>query len=452
MLSKGLLNEIENKSKELASLKPLSIENQNKLDKKIRLEFNYNSNHLEGNTLTYGETELLLIFDQTDGTHDYREYQEMEAHDVALRMITEEAKDIERPLTEQFIRSLNEHLLVKPFYKDAITQDGTEIRKQIIPGKYKTTPNSVLLANGEMFHYTAPSEVEKEMADLVAWYNEKEGKETPVLLAALVHYRFVRIHPFDDGNGRTARLLMNYILLKNNLPLVVIKSEAKKDYLAALNKADTGDTSAFVQYIGQQLLWSLDLSIKAAKGESIDEDDDLDKELELLKRDLKGLPNEFERKRSYGEINQLMNKSIVPLFIDLSSKILKIEELFVETVPFLTIKTYNKQHKNNNIYLLKDLQEENEITKHHFKNEMIEDAALNFYLTALKKSASMKNIKYILNVQLHEYHYIVYDDNQKKDLIKRPYGRFLTTSQINTIVKSVMGNIIEEIKLSTNIN
>ncbi len=81
---KELINNIESLKNAFINLQPLSVENQQRLDKKIRLEWNYNSNHIEGNTLTYGETVLLLIFDQTKGNHEFREYEEMKSHDVAL--------------------------------------------------------------------------------------------------------------------------------------------------------------------------------------------------------------------------------------------------------------------------------------------------------------------------------------------------------------------------------
>lgn len=454
MLSSKLLNEIKKKSELLNSLKPLSQENQNKLDKKFRLEFNFNSNHLEGNTLTYGETELLLIFDQTEGTHDFREYQEMQAHDVALKMVQEEAAEAERPLLENFIRELNAKLLVKPFWKDASTADGQSTRKEIIPGEYKKTPNSVRLANGEIFDYSAPGDVQKEIAELVSWFNEKSESEDSVLLASLLHYRFVRIHPFDDGNGRTARLLMNYVFAKNNLPLVIIKSAEKKEYLAALNKADTGDLSAFVEYIGNRLLWSLDLSIKAAKGENIDEDDDLDKELELLKQELKQVPNEFEKKKTYEEIEAIMNKSVVPLFWELNRNISKIEELFVEIYSSIVIETF-KQRVNGQspiILIFEDLQKEYELTGKYIVDRMIEDVNLSFYFIALKKTITKKDIRCELHLKFEDYHYIIHDNITKQDIIRIPYGRFFTKSEINTIVKSVMTYIISEIKSVTNIN
>jgi len=447
MLSKNLLSEIKRRSELLNSLKPLSPENQAKLDKKFRLEFNFNSNHLEGNTLTYGETELLLIFDQTEGTHDFREYQEMQAHDVALKMIQEEASDQERPLTEQFIRSLNAKLLVKPFWKEAITADGQPTRKQIIPGEYKKTPNSVRLANGEIFAYSSPEDVQNEIAELVAWFNEKSETEDPVLLAAMLHYRFVRIHPFDDGNGRTARLLMNYVFSKNNLPLVIIKSAEKKDYLAALNKADTGKINAFVEYIGNQLLWSLDLSIKAAKGDNIDEDDDLDKELELLKQELKQIPDEFEKEKTYLDVVRIMENSIVPLFLEIDSKLEKIKELFAQFKSNINILHISQNGYHEDL----SFSSEDFLFTNPLNDYQIISAKINFECIALKKSIRQKNITYTLKIEFDGYNYRIFNIVDNEESIILPYKNLLSKYNIDSIVKSVMRYVINEIKQATNL-
>jgi Fic family protein len=78
------------------------------------------------------------------------------------------------------------------------------------------------------------------MTDLVRWYNaaSEQGELTPIELAALLHYRYIRIHPFEDGNGRIARLLVNYVLLRNNFPMVVIKTDDKNNYLKMLHLCD----------------------------------------------------------------------------------------------------------------------------------------------------------------------------------------------------------------------
>lgn len=284
-----LYQQIDAKHKELLSLTPISTTNEERLWKKFRLEWNYNSNHLEGNTLTYQETELMLIFDQApNGKHTVREIEEMKAHDVVVLMIRQWASDAARLLTESDIRTLNEKLLVRPFWKEALTQDGQQTRRLIKVGEYKEFPNSVHLPTGEMFHYADPQEVPARMHALMEWYRKASETDHPLWVAAKFHYDFVRIHPFDDGNGRLARLLMNYHLLRTDFPPAIIKSANKKSYLAALNRADVGDFEAFVQYIGEQLLWSLDLSIRAAKGENIEEAGDWGKEIEILKREAEG--------------------------------------------------------------------------------------------------------------------------------------------------------------------
>ena len=285
-MTTDILNYIDQLSATYNSLLPMSPENQRRWDKKVRLEFNYNSNHIEGNTLTYGETELLLLFDETHGSRPMRDYEEMKAHDVAFQKIKEWATDTETPLTEQDIKNLNQIILVQPFWKDAITPDGQPTRRQITVGNYKTQPNSVRLPNGELFEYTAPQEVPIQMQALMEWYRDEQTALHPVTLAAMFHYKFVCIHPFDDGNGRVSRLLMNYVLLAHKLPPVVIKSSDKQNYLHALHLADTGQYEAFIRYIAEQVVRSLEMAIKAAKGESIEEPDDLDKEIALLARQL----------------------------------------------------------------------------------------------------------------------------------------------------------------------
>lgn len=162
--------------------------------------------------------------------------------------------DKERPLTEQFIKELNKIILVKPYWKDAVTLDGIPTQKKIEIGTYKNTPNSVRLKNGEIHEYASPTETPAKMNDLMVWYNENINKMHPVQLAAEFHYRFVCIHPFDDGNGRVARLLLNYILLRNGCPPVIVKSEDKENYLTALQKADSGDVIALIEYIEKQLI------------------------------------------------------------------------------------------------------------------------------------------------------------------------------------------------------
>ena len=188
------------------NLQPLSEKDRERLSRRFTVDFNYNSNHIEGNTLTYGQTEILLLFGKVIGEADVRDVQEMTASNVGLRMMTEEA-----------------------------LPGGMQTSYVIHAGQYKTRPNSVITRYGDRFEYASPEETPGLMGDLVDWYNaaEQEGKLSPVELAALFHYRYIRIHPFEDGNGRIARLMVNYILTRHDYPMIVVRSRRKSEYLEA---------------------------------------------------------------------------------------------------------------------------------------------------------------------------------------------------------------------------
>ena len=204
------------------------------------MDFNYNSNHIEGNTLTYGQTELLLLFNKVIGEADVKDVQDMAASNVTLKMMKEEALVKETPLTQNFIRTLHRTLLREDYTVYRNLPGGMQTSYTIHAGQYKTRPNSVITRYGDRFEYASPEETPALMTDLVDWYNqaEVEGKLSPVELAILFHYRYIRIHPFEDGNGRIARLLVNYILAKHYYPMIVVRSRLKRDYLEALHQAD----------------------------------------------------------------------------------------------------------------------------------------------------------------------------------------------------------------------
>lgn len=420
----NVFDTIDKLAAELKSLLPMEPEHKERLDKKIRLEFNYNSNHIEGNTLTYGETELLLIFDKTTGNHELREYEEMKAHDVAFEMIKVWANDTERPLNEADLKNLHKVLLVRPFWKEAITPDGQPTRRLIEVGSYKKYPNSVRLQNGTIFHYASPDETPIKMGELIDWYREEDGNIHPLTLAAMLHYKFVCIHPFDDGNGRISRLLMNYVLLQNNLPPVIIKSADKKNYLFALNRADTGDYEAFILYIAEQLKWSLEMAIKAAKGEALEEQGDLDKKIALLEKELKQIDPEQEIKTHFNRdvfldirdtwLVDLINQTLPVIekfnkFFLGSSHFINIKESgiqvsFLETTPKDLIERFHVECERN-----KDRLNVPEMT---FKIQA-------FYGTLIKGGDKTFGCNYGITVKFDKINYEISVDTFEKDNEKR---------------------------------
>ena len=221
-------------------IQPLSEDDRQKLSRRFTVDFNYNSNHIEGNTLTYGQTEILLLFGKVIGEANIKDVQDMAASNVALKMMNEESLIKDSLLTQNFIRTLHKIMLREDYTVYKNLPGGFTTSYEIHAGQYKTRPNSVITRYGDRFDYASPEETPALMTDLVDWYNkaEKEGKLSPVELAALFHYRYIRIHPFEDGNGRIARLIMNYILSKHGYPMIVVRSRNKWEYLEALHQTD----------------------------------------------------------------------------------------------------------------------------------------------------------------------------------------------------------------------
>ncbi len=322
---------IETLKGEWDSLQPLAPEHERRLWQKLRLEWNYHSNHIEGNTLTYGETVLLILHGQTHGNHTLREYEEMKAHDVGIEHLRNLAADKARLITPADIRDLNRIILKESFWKPTQTPDGQPSRAQVIPGDYKTLPNSVVTATGELFEYAPPMEVPARMQALVDWLGEvlADKQEHILRIAAKFHHDFVLIHPFDDGNGRVARMLVNYLLLRDGYPPIIVPTERKKDYLTALRLADAGDMAVLADFLGSCLIRSLQLGIKAAKGESVEEPGDLEKEIALFLKS-QSIRNDQPVARSSEVVYSLYESSFKYLLSRLLEKTLVFGHLFAK--------------------------------------------------------------------------------------------------------------------------
>lgn len=233
---------IDDKKSILDKQRPLSPEILKNLKKYFDVELTYNSNAIEGNTLTITETKVILEEGLTiGGGKSLREHLEVINHQEAINYIEDiVSKNID--ISERVIKDLHAIILKSIDDKNA--------------GVYRK--NNVLIS-GSRHRPVEHMLVEKKMYELVRWYDEMKGKLHPVELAALFHFKYVYIHPFIDGNGRTARLLMNLILLRNGYPMAVIKNEDRSEYMKALELASVeGNTKAFVEIIIRAVENSLD--------------------------------------------------------------------------------------------------------------------------------------------------------------------------------------------------
>jgi Fic family protein len=282
-LSTNALSEAHRTKAQLDALRPLDHEQEQKVWQQFRLDWNFHSNSLEGNSLTYGETTSLLLHGITAQGKPLKDHLEISGHNQAIN----EVRDIVKSghvLTETFVRQLHQLILRERYRAKAQTPDGMPTEKWIEVGQYKTQPNHVLTETGEVFRFAEPSDVPARMAQLVAGINGAHGDPSTdgIGLAALTHYEFVRIHPFDDGNGRMARLLMNLVLMRYGFLPAIIRSEDKPGYLAALRVADGGDKTAFVEFIAERVQHSQQVMLNALRGDSAHDPDAFAKQLAVL--------------------------------------------------------------------------------------------------------------------------------------------------------------------------
>lgn len=455
-----MTSKIEQLYTEWISLQPLKADDQTRLNQKFMLEFNYNSNHIEGNTLTYGQTELLLLFGKVVDTANMKDLEEMKAHNVGLKMMQTEAVEKEKPLTETFIRQLHLTLLREDYTVYRKLPDGQTTSYIIHAGTYKTRPNSVITVTGERFEYASPEETPALMSDLVAWYNtaEAEGILTPVELAALFHYRYIRIHPFEDGNGRISRLIVNYILSRHRFPMIVVKSKDKDNYLTALNRCDVvvGPTPSagahaelsqiqpFVDYLKGCLERALTLCIKAAKGESIEEEDDFEKQLAILKRTAK---KEIEdNKRQDTPLNKMdIFNSFHRRFADELITALKPATAFFNTFTVHYFMTKNRDQISTDSFFRLDPKKEMSLDHISDKEmDILTNAqSIMFHLAfqGVRGGFNMNDIAiYIQPSVLFDYSSYTFNGKNYE------YGSFPTEHEIKTLIGSIKKDVLQRIQ------
>ena len=245
------LDEIDALKKELDQLRPLSGEQGKSLKTLFDVDFTYNSTAIEGNTYSYQETKVVLLDGITIGGKPVREHLEIINHKEAIDYIEELANRKKPELRRSDI--FNIHSLVLR----GIDPESA--------GKYRTVPAYVLQQDGSKHMFCDPLRITDEMDEFYNWLFSESG-EHPVITAAEGHTRFVSIHPFADGNGRTARLIMNLLLLQSGYVPAIIKNRDRVQYLDALEKWQTaGHKDDFYKMIMEYERESLELYIKTIK-------------------------------------------------------------------------------------------------------------------------------------------------------------------------------------------
>ncbi|MGI8373015.1 Fic family protein [Priestia megaterium] len=240
-----MFEQINRKKVNLDTLRPLPKYTLKSLREKLLLEWTYNTNAIEGNTLTMNETKVVLE-GITVGGKTMREHLEVINHRDAIAYVEEIVQKGE-PLTEWQIKNL--HRLVLKGIDDEYA--GVYRDQQVFIAGAKHTP-------------PAPYLIKEQMEQLIKWYENEAQKLHPVERGAMLHAIFVGIHPFIDGNGRPSRLLLNLELMKAGFPAVVIKVENRLAYYEALDKSHTTKNyQDFIQLIVKEVEDSLNLYLSA---------------------------------------------------------------------------------------------------------------------------------------------------------------------------------------------
>lgn len=229
----NLLNEIDILKKKLDTFREFD---SFRIAQALELEYTFESNRIEGNTLTLRETDLVINEGLTISGKSMREHLEAINHVEAIGYI-KQLMERNFPFNERELLSVHNLIL-----RGIIPEDA---------GRYRRVQ---VMIKGSSHMPPQPFIVPKEMEDYFIWYSENKGKLHPVILAAEMHERLVTIHPFIDGNGRTSRLVMNLILLQNGYVIANIKGDydSRMSYYEALETAQTsGNKEDFLLFIAQ---------------------------------------------------------------------------------------------------------------------------------------------------------------------------------------------------------
>lgn len=233
------LQQIDQKKQILDQSRPLPPASVKSLINDFRLRHTHETTAMEGNTLTLRETQAVLEEGITVHGKSLREYLEVINAKDSLDFLDTAIKNQE-PITERLMMRFHE-ILMKGILKEEA-------------GMYRRIPVYIQGARHVPPNW---SKVPKLMTEFEAWLRESQDLH-PVILAAKAHIRLARIHPFVDGNGRTCRLLVNYILLQHGYPPALYRSENRAAYMNALDAVDNGNDDSFIQITIEATEWTLD--------------------------------------------------------------------------------------------------------------------------------------------------------------------------------------------------
>jgi len=313
---------------EIEALRPLPADALGRAMQRLRLEWTYHSNAIEGNSLDYGETRALLLHGVTAHGKPLKDHLDIRRHREVLDFLEEFVRSHE-PLRLVDVREFHRLLMGDTYEVHAETPDGQRITREERGGEYKTHPNHVRTATGEIHYYATPEETPARMQDLMNAYSGwreqvEQGELHPLVAAASLHHGFVEIHPFPDGNGRLSRILMNLLLMRAGYPPAVIRQENRAAYFGALAEADAGNLEPFTRFVADELAVTMELYLRALRNEH--DPDAFSRRVALLKREVEIAPtgSEFDTEQRA----RLADTFVLPLLEATTQRVRALQEVF----------------------------------------------------------------------------------------------------------------------------
>ncbi len=408
---------------------PLSSELKKKINYKFRLDWNHYSNAMEGGTLTMEETRSVMIGNITVQGKPLRDVLEMKGHDEIVLEILAMGEGQKR-LSEKRIKDVHR----------AIMHEEDEDKKRLI-GRWKEDGNHVINYRNEKIHFTPPAEVAERIhqllnqtnAELDALENKKSKNNAlhPALIAFKFHLEYVSIHPFYDGNGRTARILANLLLISRGFPPVIIRT-AEKDvyyrYLADI-QAYGGEPDLFYGYMADLLMRSQQLILDAIKGKNIFESSDWEKQLNLLSQqisndeDLQPKTNELIFQRFQDSFKVLLEKSRV--------RLAKFDHFFVTAK--VTEQLLPMSGDLDTLLTMED-----RINKLHKEEKLpeVNQIQLHFHWKGYKgNGTTIFDMSGLIKIELNqEFLYVISSDERTMPKIEKRFTARLTGQEINRFI------------------
>lgn len=446
---------IDSIKSQVAAFGKLTIGQKKKINYKFRLEWNYNSNSMEGNTLTIEETRSVMVGNLTVNDKPLKDIFEMQGHDKVITEILKIGKG-ELKLSEKRIKEIHSGIM---------HEENPEFKNKI--GQWKGQRNEIINSKGEKYLFVAPEEVPDKIHNLLNKTNaaidainaKKKNAPHPIDVALEFHLEYLDIHPFYDGNGRTARILTNLILISLGYNPFWINEKDRTIYYNYISDIQGygGSKDLFFEYCAGLIERSEQLVLKAIQDIDIEEEEDLQKEISIWKKQLTKKDEVFPR--SNYAIAEIYQRTLKKLFITFLKQISSFDDLFTrkQITNQINSKLLNSVQLEYFDELFVDIINRSKLSKEELNElelkpiEAINSIELKVYYSGFKNDGlnTFSTNSYIY-IGFNEYNYIINDHGKNDDnnFTKKLYSELLTEEEIKTIVKKIISKEFEAIKAS----